>query len=77
MSVVMSMKVMSDDQRKMAFVKRGILIPKGSRCSSDHLLNDHLNYTSPGAIVDSISDCLVLNSESVNNLPNDFRYIAR
>ena len=73
----MPMKVASDDQRKMAFVKRVILIPNGSRCCCDHLLNDHLNYVSPGAIRGSVSDCLVLNPEVVNNLLNDFRYIIR
>ena len=77
MSGVMPMKALSDDQRKMAFVKRGILIPKGSCCCCDHLLNEHLNYASLGAIVSSLSDCLVLDSEGVNDLLNDFRYITQ
>ena len=28
----------------MAFVKRGVVVPSGSRCCSHHLYNKHLTY---------------------------------
>ncbi len=68
-----SMTVLSESQRKMVFIKRGISVSKGSRCCSEHLYNGHLSYESLRQMYGSISDRLVLNSDDVKNLIDDFR----
>jgi len=41
---VASSKVLSKEQQKMVFVKRGIVVPSGTRCCRRHLYNNHLTY---------------------------------
>ena len=71
------MKVLSDDQRKRVFLKRGILIPKGSRCCIHHLLNGFLDYESLYTIEGLFSEWLVFDSEGITNLIDDFRLITQ
>ena len=67
------MEVLSDSQRTMIFIRRGILISAGTRCCSDHLYKGQLSYESLWQINGSISDRLILNSNEVQGLIEDFR----
>jgi len=67
-----STKVLSKEQQKVVFVKRGIVVPPGSRCCRHHLYNIHLTYDAlqqimpakidmvsfdAGGIVELVTDC--------------------
>lgn len=67
------MEVLSDTQRTMVFIRRGILVSAGSRCCSDHLYKGQLSYEGLWQINGSISDHLALNSSEVQGLMEDFR----
>ena len=67
------MTALSDCQRKMIFIKRGISLSKGSRCCSEHLYKRHISYESLWQINDSISDHFVFNCDDVKNLIENFR----
>ena len=71
------MTILSDYQRKMIFIKRGISESKGSRCCSERLYNGHISYECLYKINGSISDRFVLNSDDVKNLIDDFRTIIQ
>ena len=67
------MEVLSDAQRTMIFIRRGILVSTGSRCCCDHLYKGQLSHEGLWQINGSISDYLVLNSNEVQGLMEDFR----
>ena len=67
------MKVLSDAQRTMIFIRREVLVSTGSRCCSDHLDKGQLSHEGLWQINGSISDHLVLNSNKVQGLMEDFR----
>ena len=70
-----SLKALSKDQRTLVFVKRGILIPAGSRCCSDHLYNRHLNFDSISQIYVYQMERLMCNANRLQEILNDFRLI--
>jgi hypothetical protein len=72
-----SMKIMSDSLRTMVFVKKGVFISKGSRCCSHHLYNGHLSYESLQPINGVYHDHLILNSDDIHNLIDDFRSVYK
>lgn len=65
------MKVLSDDQRKLVFVKLGVFVPPKSRCCRYHFFNQHLSYEALRMIDGSIADVINLDSDGVTNLLND------
>ena len=70
-------KVISEDQRRMVFVKRGMLVPVGNRCCSVHLYNGHLSYEATQEINASITDVMCLDSNAVALLVDDCCKTAR
>ena len=70
-------RVLSVDQQKMVFVKRGILIPSGSRCRENHLYNDHLTHESLQSITDVKTDMVSLNADAAIQLLDDCCQIIR
>ena len=67
------MEVLSDAQRTMIFIRREVLVLTGSRCCSGHLYKGQLSHEDLWQINGSISDHLVLNSNEVQGLTEDFR----
>ena len=65
------MKVISDAERKMIFVKRDILIPAGNRCCSGHLYKGHLSLEALLQITATAFDTVSLDTNAVIELPND------
>ena len=59
----------------LVFVKRGILIPAGNRCCSDHLYKHQLNSESLGQICADIPDQLVCDAGRLQEIINNFRLI--
>ena len=68
-----SMQVLSDEQRTMIFLRRGIWVPKGVRCCSNHLYKGHLLYEAQQSVKQSKADDILLNTDDVVELINDFR----
>ena len=68
-----SMQVLSDEQRTMIFLKRGIWVPKGARCCSNHLYKGHLLYQAQQSLKQSKTDDILLNTDDVLKLIDDFR----
>ena len=64
-------KVMSESQRKMVFVKRGILVPTGNRCCKKHLYNDHLSFEALQRITGTEVDVVSLDANAVIELVGD------
>ena len=64
---------MTKEQRTMVFLKRGITIPGNARCCSLHMYKCQLTYEALEMIHPSKLDDLVLDSNDVENLINDFR----
>ena len=67
------MKVLSDEQRTMIFLTRGIWVPKGVRCCSNHLYKGHLSYEARQSVKQSKADDIILNKSDVEKLIDDFR----
>jgi len=57
----------------MVLLKRGILLPEGSRCCSDHLYKRHLSFDALYQIKSKHSDNLTLDADSTKQLLDDFR----
>ena len=68
-----SMQVLSDEQRTMIFLRRGIWVPKGVRCCSNHLYKGHLLYEAQQSVKQSKTDDILLNTDDVLKLIDDFR----
>ena len=47
------MQMLSDEQRTMIFLRRGIWVPKGVRCCSNHLYKGHLLYEAQQSVKQS------------------------
>ncbi|CAF1687657.1 unnamed protein product, partial [Adineta ricciae] len=58
-----SSKVSSTEQQKSVFIKRGIIVPPGSRCCRDHLYGKHLTYKGPHQIVPTKSEPVVFDAK--------------
>lgn len=69
------LKVLSKDQCTLIFVKRGILIPAGSRCCSDHLYNRYLNFDSIARIRADQMELFICDENRLQQILNDFRLI--
>ena len=67
------MCVLTKEQRTMVFLKRGIIVPENARCCSLHIYKRQLTYEALEMIHPSKLDDLVLDSNDVENLINDFR----
>ncbi len=65
--------VLSKEQRTMVFLKRGIIVPENVRCCSLHMYKRQLTCEALEMIQPLKLDDLVLNSDDVKNLINDFR----
>ncbi|CAF1143835.1 unnamed protein product [Adineta ricciae] len=63
-----SSKVLSTEQQKSVFIKRGIVIPPGSRFCCDHLYGKHLTFEALHQIVSTKSEPIVFDAKSVMNL---------
>ena len=57
----------------MIFLRRGIWVPKGVRCCSNHLYKRHLLYEAQQSVKQSKADDILLNTEDVLKLIDDFR----
>jgi hypothetical protein len=66
---------LSEEQRKLIFIKRGIYIAPGARCCRDHVFKRQLTYDAIQTIKATLSDCIILNSADVQNLIVDCRSI--
>jgi hypothetical protein len=65
------MQVLSNEQRTIVFLKRGIFVPKNSRCCTDHLYRRQLTYEGLKRIQRSQLDQLILNDADVKKLFED------
>ena len=65
--------MLSDEQRTMIFLRRGIWIPKGVRCCSNHLYKRHLSYEAWQSVKQSKADDILLNTDDIVKLIDDFR----
>ena len=68
-----SMQVLSDEQRTMISLRRGIWVAKGVRCCSNHLYKGHLLYEAQQSVKQSKTDDILLNTDDVLKLIDDFR----
>ena len=66
-----SSKVLSKEQQKMIFVKRGIVVPAGSRCCSYHLYDNHLTYDALQQITHTKMDMVSFDANGVAELITD------
>jgi hypothetical protein len=64
-------KVLSKEQQKMVFVKRGIVVPAGTRCCRRHLYNNHLSYHALQEITPAKVDLVSFDANSVAELVTD------
>ena len=64
---------LSKRQRDMVFFKRGILLPEGVRCCSDHLYMRELSFEALQKIQASHADELFINADGIRKLLEDFR----
>jgi hypothetical protein len=71
-----SMRVLSDEQRTMIFLTRGIWVPKGVRCCSNHLYKGYLSYEARQSVKQSKVDDIILNQSDVEKLIDDFLSIS-
>ena len=62
---------MNNEQR--FFFRRGIWVPKGVRCRSNHLYKGHLLYKAQQSVKQSKVDDILLNTDDVVKLIDDFR----
>ena len=67
------MQVLSDEQRTTIFLRRGIWVPKGVRCCSNHLYKGQLLYEALQSVKQSKADDILLNIDDVVKLIDDFR----
>ena len=67
------MRVLSDEQRTMIFLKRGIWVPKGVRCCSNHLYKGHPSCEARQSVKQSKANDILLNTDDVVKLIDDFR----
>ena len=68
-----SMQVLSDEQRTMIFLRRGIWVPKGVCYCSNHLYKGHLLYETQQSVKQSKTNDILLNTDDVLKLIDDFR----
>ena len=61
-------KVLTKEQQRMVFVKRGIVVPAGSRCCRHHLYNNHLTYEALQQIRPTTVDIVSLDANGVVEL---------
>ena len=66
-----SLRVLSTEQQKMVFLKRGILLSSGSRCCKDHLYNNHLSYEALQRITSTQMDMAPFDTNSTIQLLTD------
>ena len=71
------MQVLSDEQRTMIFLRRGIWVPKGVGCCSNHLYKGYLLYETQQSIKQSKADAILLNTDNVVKLIDDFRLAVK
>ena len=64
--------MLSDEKRTMVFLRRGIWVPKGVRCCSNHLYKGHLLYEAQQSVKQSKADDILLNTDDVLKLTDDF-----
>lgn len=64
-------KVVSEEQRRLIFVKSGVFVPPGNRCCNTHLYNGHLSFEALQKIKPNITDVLRLDSNAVSVLLDD------
>ena len=68
-----SLKVLSENQHTLVFLKRGTLIFAGSHCCSDHLYNRHLNCDSMSQTCADQMERLMCDANCLQEILNDFR----
>ena len=56
----------------MILLRRGIWVPKDMRCCSNHLYKGHLLYEAQQSVKKSKADCILLNTDDVVKLIDDF-----
>jgi len=64
-------KVLTKEQQRMVFVKRGVVVPSGSRCCRSHLYKNHLTYEALQQIRPTKVDTVSLDANGVVQLVND------
>ena len=67
------MRVLSDEQRTMIFLKEVFGYQKVWRCCSNHLYKGHLSYEARQSVKQSKADDILLNTDDVVKLLDDFR----
>ena len=70
-----SSHLLSEQQRKFVFFKRGIFVPPGARGCRRHVHNKQLTYESIQRISASRYDKLSLDKDDIENMIFDFRSI--
>ena len=63
-----SLIVLSKEQQRMIFVRRGILVPSGSRCCKHHVYNNHLSYDAFQEIKATCVDKITIDIDGVVNV---------
>jgi hypothetical protein len=66
-------KVLTQAQRTMIFLKRGVFIVPGARCCSDHIYKNHLTAESLGKIDASKPDRFNIDSVGFQEFISDVR----
>ena len=72
-----SLRVLSTEQQKMIFLKRGILLPSGSRCCKGHLYNNHLSYEALQRITSTQVNMVLFDANSIIELLTDYFTIMK
>ena len=72
-----SLTVLSTQQQKMVFLKRGILRPSDSRCCKDHRYNNHFSYEALQRITSTQVDMVSFDANSTIELLTDCFTIMR
>ena len=66
-----SLRVLSTEQQKLVFLKRGILLPSHNRCCKDHLYNNHLSCKTLHRITSTQVDMVSFDANSTIELLTD------
>ena len=64
-------KVLTKEQQIMVFVKKGIVVPPGSRCCRHHFYNNHLTFEAFQQIKPIKVDTILLDTNGVVELVTD------
>ena len=68
---------LNENQRNMLFIKRGISVLPGAWCCDEHLYKKQLSYEALNQISTYECDCILVNSNQLNQMLVNFRSLYR